>query len=79
MKKSVFLYFVVAFVMAAASTILWAYPGSIKCPTDGEYMFFDQKVGYGSEAVCWYKHKHTDFDAQGAHTVTHTAYIPCPD
>ena len=80
MKKYavVFLLVVVATLMLG-SLALWAYPASIRCPIDGEYMFFDHKVGYGPDSVCWYTHNHTVYDREGAHTEKHDAYVPCPD
>lgn len=70
---------VVALTFGAVA--LWARPGSIKCPIDGEYMFFDRQVGYGQDAVCWYSHMaHVpNPDGQGFVTVKHEAYVPCGD
>jgi hypothetical protein len=69
--------YVLVFALIAAAA--FSYPASIKCPIDGEYMFFDHKVGYGEDSVCWYAHTHNVFDSHGAHSEKHTAYIPCPD
>ena len=79
MKRSVLLAISVAFAILLGSLALWARPASIKCPIDGEYMFFDHQVGFGDDAVCWYTHNHTDYDAEGAHRVRHDAYVPCGD
>jgi len=75
MKNSVWLSLLVCVALALGSLALWAYPFSIKCPIDGEDMYFTHQVGYGRDAVCWYAHNYND----GTHTVKHEAYVPCPD
>jgi hypothetical protein len=43
MKKHGLLFLLVVAALTLGSLALWARPGSIKCPIDGEYMFFDRQ------------------------------------
>jgi hypothetical protein len=81
MKKHGLLFLLVVAALTLGSLALWARPGSIKCPIDGEYMFFDRQVGYGHDAVCWYSHMATvqNPGGQGVSRVKHEAYVPCGD
>lgn len=79
MKKPVLLSLLLAVVLTVAWISVWAHPGTISCPIDGQAMVFDHLVvgsnqtGPGDHNVCWYKHT----VLYNGERQTHTAYVPC--
>ncbi len=79
MQRNVWSFVLVVVALMLASVALWAHPVSISCPIDGEYMFFERQLGYGTDAVCWYSHIHANYEYGKPATEKHEAYIPCGD
>ncbi len=81
MQRRVWSVVLVAVALTLASVALWAHPISIKCPIDGQDMFFDHQVGYGEDAYCWYSHiaNVPSPDGSGMVATKHEAYVLCGD
>ena len=62
-----------------AVALAWARPITIKCPVDNITMYFDHKVGYGDDAVCWYHHNAGYAPGDPKEYPAHDAYTPCGD
>lgn len=79
-KKMVRLVVISAAVLLLLSLVaiaVVAHPYTVKCPRDGNDMYFDHQVGYGKDAVCWYTHD--AYEPGSFQSVKHEAYIQCND
>jgi len=72
MKRALLIALAILALVSLPDTLL-AHPFSIKCPRDGQSMWFDHQVGFGRDAYCWYSHQ----AYEEGEMVKHEAYISC--